>query len=271
MSRHRTILAASVIAAALCSTSALAQTAQTQGSAIQPGIAESVMPAAFVMTASELIGVDAYAGPDAAASSVGKVTDLVISSNGAVAAIVVEVGGFLGIGAKAVAIPYGEVGWTERDGKLHAVVSAPADVLKELPDFDRATYMPSAAATLGMEAPGIAAETAVQPAAPELLTSENIVGASITAADGSTIGTVSDVILTQAGEVEAVIVDVGGFLGIGSKSVAVGFNQLMFATAGNGLMVLSSNLNKEMLEERRAYDPAAWATDREAIVGPAVR
>jgi len=40
------------------------------------------------------------------------------------------------------------------------------------------------------------------------------------------IATVSEVLLTQDGNVERVVIDVGGFLGIGSRSVAFELDEL---------------------------------------------
>jgi hypothetical protein len=42
------------------------------------------------------------------------------------------------------------------------------------------------------------------------------------------IGDVSDVLVDQSGKVEAVVIGVGGFLGIGERNVAVPFNALKF-------------------------------------------
>lgn len=52
-------------------------------------------------------------------------------------------------------------------------------------------------------------------------TKDKLVGKPLYGADANEIGTIEDVVAGPAGEVEAVLVDVGGFLGIGSKRVAV--------------------------------------------------
>lgn len=51
--------------------------------------------------ASRLIGLDVY---DSANENIGKIRDLVIDQSGAIQALVVGVGGFLGIGAKDIAV-----------------------------------------------------------------------------------------------------------------------------------------------------------------------
>jgi sporulation protein YlmC with PRC-barrel domain len=58
--------------------------------------------------APKLVGVGVY---DSANKSVGKVSDLMLDKDGAVKAVVISVGGFLGIGSKYVAVPFSAVHW----------------------------------------------------------------------------------------------------------------------------------------------------------------
>lgn len=48
--------------------------------------------------------------------------------------------------------------------------------------------------------------------------------------DWDDIGEINEVVLTRSGDVQSVIVGVGGFLGIGEKDVAVNLDQLQFVT-----------------------------------------
>ncbi|MDP3255670.1 MAG: PRC-barrel domain-containing protein [Bosea sp. (in: a-proteobacteria)] len=59
--------------------------------------------------ASKLMGVDIY-GPDN--EKVGDVTEVLIDNTGKITGITVGVGGFLGIGAKDVAVKFEEVNWS---------------------------------------------------------------------------------------------------------------------------------------------------------------
>lgn len=54
-------------------------------------------------------------------------------------------------------------------------------------------------------------------------------GKTVYSIDGSNIGDINDVLVSQNGSVSAVIVGVGGFLGIGEKNVAVNLNALQMA------------------------------------------
>jgi sporulation protein YlmC with PRC-barrel domain len=60
--------------------------------------------------ASKLVGVAIY-GPDN--KSIGSVNDVIIGKDGALKAVVIGVGGFLGVGAKNVAVPFSAISWMD--------------------------------------------------------------------------------------------------------------------------------------------------------------
>jgi sporulation protein YlmC with PRC-barrel domain len=66
------------------------------------------------------------------------------------------------------------------------------------------------------------------------------------------IGEISDVLVGKDGKVEAFIVAVGGFLGIGQKDVAVPFSAVR-ATEKNGTWYLTMNATKDGLKQARGY------------------
>lgn len=55
---------------------------------------------------------------------------------------------------------------------------------------------------------------------------EGLLGKSVNTQNGEEVGEVEDVIFSRQGKVSHVLVDVGGFLGIGEKTVALKLNQL---------------------------------------------
>ena len=55
---------------------------------------------------------------------------------------------------------------------------------------------------------------------------EEVVGMSLYGANDEEIGEIEDIVMSQDGKVEAVVVEVGGFLGIGQKRVAIPADQL---------------------------------------------
>jgi sporulation protein YlmC with PRC-barrel domain len=64
----------------------------------------------------------------------------------------------------------------------------------------------------------------------EQMMASNLMGTTVVSSNNESIGDVNDVILDRNGQVLAVVIGVGGFLGIGEKDVAVPFNSLEFAS-----------------------------------------
>lgn len=58
------------------------------------------------------------------------------------------------------------------------------------------------------------------------LTAEDLEGVALFDATDERVGEISDIVLTDDGQVEQVIVDAGGFLGLGEKPVAVAFDEI---------------------------------------------
>ena len=337
----------------IVSTGAIAQTTTTEPAPANPPAATEAAPAAPLapgvaddqsavsadgQLASNLIGENVYNGTADDAEKVGDVNDLVLSKDGMVEAIVIGVGGFLGIGEKDVAIDFKTIDWAERDGDRWIVIQATADQLKELPDFDRGAYAPAArvasndaavppatapstdmsqndaatppAATddtaqapaasgtdttaqapaetemdKTAEAPAASGTdtTAQAPAATDTtktgaidrstlkelnvaeIRTEDFVGTTVYGANEENIGEIGDVVLSQDGKVDAVIIDVGGFLGMGEKEVAVGMDNLAFMTDEDGDRYLYTNFTKEQLDAAPAYDETNYATKRDEM------
>jgi sporulation protein YlmC with PRC-barrel domain len=86
------------------------------------------------------------------------------------------------------------------------------------------------------------------------MTSDDLIGSDIKNAAGESLGDVEQIIVSTDGDLAGVIVGVGGFLGIGEKSVAINFDAITFETSpdsGETLLVLDST--KEELEAAPAF------------------
>jgi sporulation protein YlmC with PRC-barrel domain len=68
----------------------------------------------------------------------------------------------------------------------------------------------------------------------------------------SKIGEITDVLVDKEGKIDAFIVSVGGFLGMGEKDVAVPFNSV-HATEKNGKWYLTMNATKDGLKNAQGY------------------
>ncbi|GLS58956.1 PRC-barrel domain-containing protein [Methylobacterium haplocladii] len=61
---------------------------------------------------------------------------------------------------------------------------------------------------------------------------EGLLGKSVRAQNGDDLGRIIDVIVDRDGRPRAAIIDFGGFLGVGSRKIAVDWRVLKFATEG---------------------------------------
>lgn len=107
------------------------------------------------ISANDYIGSAVYTSTN---ESIGSVTNLILEENGGIVAAVVGVGGFLGLGAKDVAVPMDKLTVTRdtQNGTIRLTTTETADSLKAAPEFvtmkDKAsgsTAAPAAPATDG--------------------------------------------------------------------------------------------------------------------------
>jgi sporulation protein YlmC with PRC-barrel domain len=94
------------------------------------------------------------------------------------------------------------------------------------------------------------------------ITSEALVGTTVYGANDEMIGEIGDVVL-EGEKVDSIIVDVGGFLGVGEKKVAVAMDNLAFMTDADGNKYLYTGFTKEQLNAQPAYDEATFAEKRD--------
>src|SRR3546814_2049165 len=66
--------------------------------------------------------------------SIGEVSELIIA-NGQVIGAVLDVGGFLGLGAKKVGVPWSNLSVSEADGSMIANVSLSKEALTNMPEY----------------------------------------------------------------------------------------------------------------------------------------
>ena len=92
--------------------------------------------------ATQIIGESVYNGTGDDAENIGDVNDIVVSADGKIEAVVVGVGGFLGIGEKNVAVDYTQLDWAERDGDRWLVAPMTKEQLEAQAAFDRSAYEP---------------------------------------------------------------------------------------------------------------------------------
>ncbi|MFB2549530.1 PRC-barrel domain-containing protein [Ensifer soli] len=114
----------------------VAPNAETTAQATQPaeGTGFLTEQSAEQVVASNYIGQSVY---NAADESIGQINDLVLAKDGQIAAAIVGVGGFLGIGEKNVAVPFDSITVSENpdNGSLKLTSAETAEGLKAAPTF----------------------------------------------------------------------------------------------------------------------------------------
>jgi hypothetical protein len=85
------------------------------------------------------------------------------------------------------------------------------------------------------------------------ISTKELLDAAVVNAANESVGDINDVLIDRDGKVAAVIVGVGGFLGMGEKDVALPYDQLTFAKDGDAKLVVGTSATKESLQTAPEY------------------
>lgn len=238
---------------------------------------------AMEIHASDLIGkrvyaseaaldADGYDGMQDGWEDVGEVHDVVLSRDGSVEAVLLDIGGFLGIGEREVAMNMSAIRFVSDEATpedlsdYFLVVNASRVNFEEAPAYTMdegtmehgaadTTTTPEAAPTTAMDSTQSPVREGYMPAEPEYLTAERLTGTAVYDPADVRVGEVSELILTDDGQISQAVVDVGGFLGIGEKPVALPIEELEILRSedGNDVMIHIGS-TKEQLESMPAFE-----------------
>jgi hypothetical protein len=87
-----------------------------------------------------------------------------------------------------------------------------------------------------------------------LLAKQDLIGQTVHAPDKAKVGSISDLILSKDGKsVEGFLIGVGGFLGIGEKTVALKMDRLKMTPGANGEMDLAMDMTKDELKNTPTF------------------
>ena len=95
---------------------------------------------------------------------------------------------------------------------------------------------------------------------------ESVLGIEALSSTGDDMGRIVDIIVDRTGQVRAAIIDFGGFLGVGSRKIAVDWRSLHFDPKKAGAVVV--NLTKDQLRVAPVYKAAEPVV---MIGGPAAK
>jgi sporulation protein YlmC with PRC-barrel domain len=114
---------------------------------------------------------------------------------------------------------------------LAAVLATPAFAQATKPIDNNATQKPMPSASVTQMGTFVQQQQATD------WRSSKLVGTDVYGLDKSKIGSISDVLISSSGNVQAVVVGVGGFLGVGEKNVAIPFDALTIMRKPNGATI----------------------------------
>ena len=98
-------------------------------------------------------------------------------------------------------------------------------------------------------------------------TAEALIGRTVENAQGDSLGDINNVIINEKGDVVAVVIGVGGFLGMGEKNVGVPFDALDFRTdvAEKGAADTKDEKSAEERKDERAAETKDGQDERKAV------
>ncbi len=297
------LMLSTAILAAL-STGALAQDAATsplfRAEADPMALRASEFIGMRIYASETAIDVDEYAGVQQDWQDIGEINDVILSRDGTIDSVLVDIGGFLGMGERQVAVGLDAIRFVsdsataDETGDFFLVMNAARTDFEAAPEYsmggadmttdgtmDATGETDAAAAEAGTEGEVVAdtpvtdeaevatdgaadaqvnedgtmmaedgamtgegamaddgtttAEGTTAPdamrepvmrdgyaaAAVEELTTDTLTGARVYDANDKWIGDISELVVTEDGQITDAIIDVGGFLGIGEKPVAL--------------------------------------------------
>ncbi|MFN7050837.1 MAG: PRC-barrel domain-containing protein [Gemmobacter sp.] len=245
---------------------------------------------------------------------IGEVNDVIIGRDGAVDSVLVDIGGFLGLGERRIAVDMQAIRFVSDSSTADLphdyflVMNANRALLETAPEYSWSKAMDDAAVavdgamdkaatavtdttnrilpddtagdTATTETPDAMAPATTDPAttdpattdmaqadatpmvregyasiAMDALTADDVQGASVYDAEDKRIGEVSELVLSADGKLTEAVIDVGGFLGIGAKPVAlpIGSVDVVRADGGDETRIYVS-MTKEELEALPKYE-----------------
>lgn len=189
---------------------------------------------------------------------VADIDDVLISQEGQVASVLIDAGGFLGLGEKDVEIDLAELAFVpdnDDDGEYFIVYTGTRQLLEDSTAFDQAASESAGYASTrdtldgtgvmgGRTETGMTATTST--AAPidltqmqetdlSTVTTQDLEGVRVYGSNDEWVGDIDTLVIGDDGQIAEVVVDVGGFLGLGEKPVALTLDTVTFLSS-DGMM-----------------------------------
>jgi hypothetical protein len=219
---------------------------------------------------------DSFNGKQDGWEDIGEINDVIIARDGKVDAVLVDIGGFLGMGERQVAVAMNSIKFVadsstaDDESDYFLVMKASRANFEGAPAY---TWPHQAMNATGAAAEAVATNTGeavdatadsatrepmvregYETADPTDITAEKLTGAKAYDTTDEWIGEVSELIIDADGKLTDAVVDVGGFLGMGEKPVklAMADINIMRESGGDDVRVYVP-MTKEQLEALPTY------------------
>lgn len=203
--------------------------------------------------AGSLIGKDVV---DAQGNAVGEIDSVMVNASGKVQSVVVDVGGWLQ-GDKLIPVAWKDLRQTE-DGKI--VTGLTKETAEATPPYDYAdeTLRGKVMTDEGKAYQGSDSASLLPSGTPikntdGTINTSKLIGLNVENGDGDVVGEVGEVVLAEGGKVQGVVVDVGGFLGIGAHPVLLNWKDVELSGSQSEVKALV-NATKDRLKALPAYE-----------------
>ncbi|MCW5737946.1 MAG: PRC-barrel domain-containing protein [Enhydrobacter sp.] len=252
-------IAMAALLATFGSAAAYAQTATPA----QPPVSNQSRAGAMQADVSNLIGRNVQNMQN---ETIGEIESIYLGKDGKVDSVVLGVGGFLGIGEREVRVAWRDLKIS--DGGDKVTVNMNKDQVKALPAYRYADakYRGNVFSDTGVQSrdrtvvntadrttrPTVSTVSTGDFNAEGQMSANAVIGASVKNASNDTVGTVEDAYLNKDGTIEKLVVSVGGFLGMGTKNVAVDWSDIDFGRDGKSV-VLKTTWTKDSLKAMPDY------------------
>lgn len=218
-------------------------------------------PAATTLTQAGDVDAGALVGKnivDAKGDTIGEIDSVMVNAAGKVDAVIVDVSGWLE-SEKLISVPWTDLK-QDADGKITS--SLTKETAKSAADYKYADatrrgkvltdngeiYRGTNADTGGL---GLSMGTPVKNGDGSINTSQ-LIGLNVQNGAGDKVGKVGEIVLDTSGKVDGVIVDVGGFLGVGTHPVLLHWKDVTLDGSGDNVKAVVA-ADKETLKAMPAY------------------
>jgi sporulation protein YlmC with PRC-barrel domain len=210
--------------------------------------------------AGKLIGEEVI---DANDKTVGEIESVIVDTKGKVTSVVLDVSGWLE-SEKRISVPWTDLK-ADADGKIRSSLTKEAAQAaggySYSNDVNRGKVLNESGqvyATDGTQEPTTAQTTSADANRPAALNADGsmnaskVVGVNVINNANDTVGEISEVLLDDSGKVSGVVVDVGGFLGIGTHPVKLAWKQVKMVNKDGKLQAVV-NMDKAALKQMPEY------------------